>query len=859
MSSNATAQAETTVYTGDNGTVRDAGIATFADGGWLTTWRARTSDDDDAPMVVLQQRFDAAGNTVGETVTVFEAPGSAYGPAVATLDDGGWVTVMRTGGEDGFGIYQFVFDSNGNAVGSPERLDMTNKSGSDPQITTLADGGWVVAWGGSGSNTAVYQQRFDADGDKVGGETAASPTNVSYPSTDAVIALPDGGWITFWMFYNDSTARDVFMQRFDADGSPTGLMSMVNTTIQDNQASHDAAVLADGGWIVTWNSGDQDGDSDGVYQQRYDANGNEVGGESRVNTTTEGSQKEPSVAALDDGGWVVVWQSFGDSQRGIYQQRYDSDGNPVGGEEFVATTEEAYGYFPSVEALPGGNWVVTWAALNGFEIRAVHQRIFAADIEGTSGNDTLTGTAFDETLIGGDGNDRLDGKAGADRMEGGAGNDTYYVDNAGDVVVEEADAGTDTVRANRSYTLGANVENLVLTGTGNTSGTGNSLDNVITGNSGNNSLNGGSGNDRLIGGSGNDTLNGGTGADRMEGGSGNDTYYVDNSGDVVVESSNGGTDTVRASRSYTLGSNVENLVLTGTGNTSGTGNSLNNTITGNSGNNTLNGSSGNDSLSGGAGNDRLIGGSGNDTLNGGTGADRMEGGSGNDTYYVDNSGDVVVESSGGGTDTVRASRSYTLGSNLEKLVLTGTGNTSGAGNSLSNTIGGNSGNNTLNGYSGNDSLSGGAGNDSLYGGAGNDSLLGGSGNDRMKGGSGNDKLTGSSGADVLFGDSGADRFIFKSLSDSTVSSSGRDTIEDFSRSQGDKIDLSAIDASTKSSGNQAFSFIGEKSYSGKAGELRYVNSGGDTFIYGDVNGDRKSDFSIKIDANIDLVKGDFIL
>ncbi|MBO3762541.1 calcium-binding protein [Ciceribacter sp. L1K22] len=760
MSSNATAQTETTVYTGDNGTVRDAGIATFADGGWLTTWRARTSDDDDAPMIVLQQRFDAAGNTVGETVTVFEAPGSAYGPAVATLDDGGWVTVMRTGGEDGFGIYQFVFDSNGNAVGSPERLDMTNKSGSDPQITTLADGGWVVAWGGSGSNTAVYQQRFDADGDKVGGETAASPANVSYPSTDAVIALPDGGWITFWMFYNDSTARDVFMQRFDADGSPTGLMSMVNTTIQDNQASHDAAVLADGGWIVTWNSGDQDGDSDGVYQQRYDANGNKVGGESRVNTTTEGSQKEPSVAALDDGGWVVVWQSFGDSQRGIYQQRYDSDGNPVGGEEFVATTEEAYGYFPKVEALPGGNWVVTWAALNGFEIRAVHQRVFASDIEGTSGNDVLTGTAFNETLTGGDGNDRLDGKAGADRMEGGSGNDTYYVDNAGD---------------------------------------------------------------------------------------------------VVVESSNGGTDTVRASRSYTLGANVENLVLTGTGNTSGTGNSLNNTITGNSGNNTLNGSSGNDSLSGGAGNDRLIGGSGNDTLNGGTGADRMEGGSGNDTYYVDNSGDVVVESSGGGTDTVRASRSYTLGSNLEKLVLTGTGNTSGAGNSLSNTIGGNSGNNTLNGYSGNDSLSGGAGNDSLYGGSGNDSLLGGSGNDRMKGGSGNDKLTGSSGADVLFGDSGADRFIFKSLSDSTVSSSGRDTIEDFSRSQGDKIDLSAIDASTKSSGNQAFSFIGEKSYSGKAGELRYVNKNGDTFIYGDVNGDRKSDFSIKIDANIDLVKGDFIL
>lgn len=151
-------------------------------------------------------------------------------------------------------------------------------------------------------------------------------------------------------------------------------------------------------------------------------------------------------------------------------------------------------------------------------------------------------------------------------------------------------------------------------------------------------------------------------------------------------------------------------------------------------------------------------------------------------------------------------------------------------------------------------------NNAISGNAGNNTLNGGDGNDTLDGGSGNDRLTGNAGADTLFGGGGADRFIFTALGDSTVSSSGRDVVEDFNRSQADKIDLAAIDASTRLSGNQAFTFVGEKTaFSGAVGELRYVNSGGDTFIHGDVNGDKSSDFSIRIDATIDFVKGDFIL
>jgi Ca2+-binding RTX toxin-like protein len=192
----------------------------------------------------------------------------------------------------------------------------------------------------------------------------------------------------------------------------------------------------------------------------------------------------------------------------------------------------------------------------------------------------------------------LDGGAGNDTLIGGLGNDTYVVNAVGDIVAENANEGTDTVQSSITYTLGANLENLTLTGTAAINGTGNSLNNVITGNVADNILDGGAGNDTLIG------------------GAGNDIYVVDAAGDVVTENVNEGTDTVLSAVSYTLGANVENLTLTGTAAINGTGNTLNNVITGNSGNNILDGGTGNDTLMGGAG---------------------------NDTYVVDAAGDVVTE------------------------------------------------------------------------------------------------------------------------------------------------------------------------------------------------------------------------
>ena len=265
----------------------------------------------------------------------------------------------------------------------------------------------------------------------------------------------------------------------------------------------------------------------------------------------------------------------------------------------------------------------------------------ADTINGNSADNILFGGAGIDTLNGGSGNDALVGDLSADTMVGGTGNDIYYVDNLGDTVVENANEGTDQANLSVSgYTLPANVENgYILITTGLTL-TGNGFDNILYGNSGN---------DTLYGAGGNDTFLPGGGVDLMAGGAGNDVYYVDNLSDVIIESAGEGTEWAATLVSgYTLPASVENgVVWTLMGQTL-TGNSLDNILNGN------------------AGNDILHGGIGNDTLNGGAGADTMKGGVGNDVYYVDGTGDVVIENAGEGTDLVAVTiNNYALASNVE--------------------------------------------------------------------------------------------------------------------------------------------------------------------------------------------------
>jgi Ca2+-binding RTX toxin-like protein len=428
--------------------------------------------------------------------------------------------------------------------------------------------------------------------------------------------------------------------------------------------------------------------------------------------------------------------------------------------------------------------VVTGAAASIFA-GGGNDVIEAAGSSGFGAGRTLNGGSGNDTIAGGSGADWIDGGSGIDIMAGGRGDDTYVVDSLRDLVIEEEFSGTDTVRAAINLALGRELEHLELIGEA-VRGTGNVLSNRIVGNDRSN---------RLEGLAGNDTIDGGIGRDTMAGGTGGDTYVVDNAGDVVVETGSE-TDTVIASVDYVLGLRLEILRLTGAA-LRATGNASDNSLFGNDRNNILDGKGGADQMAGGRGDDlyivddigdsvseqvdegidtvrastshtlrsnvehlvltgsedadaigntldnKLTGNTGNNRLDGTVGADTMAGGKGDDSYVVDNARDRVIERKQAGIDTVQTSlNAYTLGTQIENLQLFTRFDDSvarnGTGNGLDNAITGTGGVNVLTGLGGDDSLVGGRGNDSLFGGTGDDTLDGGTESDRMVGGAGDD-------------------------------------------------------------------------------------------------------------------------
>jgi Ca2+-binding RTX toxin-like protein len=383
---------------------------------------------------------------------------------------------------------------------------------------------------------------------------------------------------------------------------------------------------------------------------------------------------------------------------------------------------------------------------------------------GGAGNDQLFGGQANDELQGGAGNDLLSGNGGSNTLIGGTGDDQYLTDNRFDSVIELAGEGVDAVFTRAAYyVLQSNVENLTfVAASGDFTGIGNMLNNAIEG---------GAGNDYLIGDAGDDTLYGHGGLNTLQGGTGNDSYFVETSGDTVYELAGEGTDTVfTQAQVYTLASNVENLRTAGvTDHLTWTGNASDNLIVGGSISDTLNGLGGNDILDSGFG--------------GNNGGNRLVGGTGDDTYRIQDATDQVVELAGEGNDTVevRYVNEYTLGANVENLVVFFNNGQRNywQGNALDN------------------HMTGGAGSDTLSGLAGADVINGGGGADFISGGDGNDIVNGGAGPDELSGGTGADRFVFGDPSQ-------QDMVHDFSHAEGDKVDVSQLLAQAGYTGSDPF-------------------------------------------------------
>ncbi|MBC7985355.1 MAG: hypothetical protein H7X93_01595, partial [Sphingomonadaceae bacterium] len=249
--------------------------------------------------------------------------------------------------------------SNETRVNTATTLDQA-----DSAVTGLLNGGFVVVWasnGQDGSSHGVYGQRYNAAGAAVGGEFPINSTTAGSQAIPSVSALDDGGFVVTWRG-SDADGFGVFGQRYAANGAAAGGEFAVNQTTSQAQDGASVTGLVGGGFVVVWESFGQDGSDEGIYARAYGANGAPLGNEFRINQTTVSAQAYPTVAATADGGFAVSWASFhqdGSFTYNIYARTYDA--NLAASAEFpVNTTTAGAQTIPAAAGLLGGGFVIAW-------------------------------------------------------------------------------------------------------------------------------------------------------------------------------------------------------------------------------------------------------------------------------------------------------------------------------------------------------------------------------------------------------------------------------------------------------------------------------------------------------------------
>ena len=413
-----------------------AGIDALADGGYVVTWSS--FGQDGSTWAAKARRYDADGNAVGgefqaNTTTFLDQAFSD----VAGLADGGFLISWSSLEQIPGGLYDIFaqrYDANGDAVGGEFRInDATALDQAYGSVAGLSNGGFVASWSHDNGGADLFDtvvRVFDATGTAVTGDIVVNQTTVGDQFqyglfTDPIAALASGGFAVSW---GESTGQDgddwgIYTRIFDNDGTALTSEIQVNTETTGTQVYTSLGALNDGGFVVTWNSFGQDGDGWGVYGQRFDADGAAVSGEFQANTYTTADQLYAEVDGLPDGGFVVTWQSwFQDgSGEGVFGQRYDVNGDAVGGEFQINETTVENQLYASITVRTNGDYTVAWTSDE--EIVARNYDSVAKALDGTDGDDSYLGSADNDALSGAGGNDTIDGERGHDVIDGGAGDD----------------------------------------------------------------------------------------------------------------------------------------------------------------------------------------------------------------------------------------------------------------------------------------------------------------------------------------------------------------------------------------------------------------------------------------------------
>jgi Cadherin-like/Bacterial cadherin-like domain len=296
-------------------------------------------------------------------------------PSVAIDPSGNFVAVwagnQNTDESSGFGIWAQLYDNTGTPVGSEIHVNLTTANDQlAPTVGMDSAGNFVVAWASSGQDGngwGVYARRFSFDGTPLGGEIAVNQTTSGNQDQPTIAVEADGSFAIAWRTTRGGAGSDVYARRFNANGSAAANEFRVNTNVTDNQDQPAIATSTSGHFVISWRSNHQDGSGGGVFARLYDSSGNALTGEIQANVSNSGNQDRPAVSMAADGSFVVSWASGNDQdgdKHGIYTRRFDAAGNALSGEFLVNTTTSDDQNVPTVAAAPNGAFTVAWASNN---------------------------------------------------------------------------------------------------------------------------------------------------------------------------------------------------------------------------------------------------------------------------------------------------------------------------------------------------------------------------------------------------------------------------------------------------------------------------------------------------------------
>ncbi|HEY7168824.1 MAG TPA: DUF4347 domain-containing protein, partial [Candidatus Binatia bacterium] len=352
--------------TNDFGSTR--AVASDRNGNFVVTWSSKNQDG--TAWGIYAQRYDQAGVAQGgEFLVNTTTDKDQVHSSVAMDDTGNFVIVWASKDQDGdnWGIFGQRYDSAGVEQGSEFQINTyTTKEQLAPSVAMDSGGDFVVTWTSKdqdSDNWGVYAKRFDASGVAQGGEFRVNNTTTKEQMASSVAIDASGRFVITWSSNEqDGDKWGVYAKQYDASGVPVANEFQVNTTVAQEQMFPSVAADAAGDFVITWSSRNQDGDTWGVYAQRYNAAGVAQGGEFRVNVTTTKEQMDSSVAMDADGDFVITWTSNNQDGggRGIYSRQYTPAGVAKTGEILVNTTTSGDQEYSSAAMDARGDFTVVW-------------------------------------------------------------------------------------------------------------------------------------------------------------------------------------------------------------------------------------------------------------------------------------------------------------------------------------------------------------------------------------------------------------------------------------------------------------------------------------------------------------------